>query len=198
VEFEQQPDNSTRIVDHDNRYAVVLSADWLAIPADAETLKGKAESFAESDPEMAGALKYTNMLKNDSFRVIAFNQSDDYRGADMMTNLLILSDEDKISSSLPLDFLVKANVDQVTANISTATVLSQGVAKNKNGLEYGYLEIETIFAPGGNKIQVHQTIFFFKADTRLTFFTLTMPVVFADSSKGIVQEVIDSVELLEE
>jgi hypothetical protein len=195
VQFEQQPDKSTRIVDYDNGYAFVLSEDWLPVQADAQTIKDRSEVISKTDPELAEMLKGLDMLDNKAFRMVAFNKNDAYRDGQLVTNVFVLAYEDKISAALPLDFVVRVNTDQLKA-MPTVKILSQGTTKNKNNIEYGYIEVTTTVKSIKGLVKAHQNLFIFKLDDRFIFLTLTLPNSLSKSGASLGQTLVDAMTFL--
>jgi hypothetical protein len=185
VDLELQADNRIRVKDSDNGYAFLLSADWLPVLQGFQAVKDASNAVAATDPQIANLLE--SHLNDRHYRVMAFNQNENYRDETMVMKLYV--QVDPMFSALPLDKAVKQFAGEAP---------SQGVAINKNNIEYGYINGESTREIDGKPIKLHSTVFLIKLNNSHAFFFLFMPISVAESSKDVIQELIDSVELLNE
>jgi hypothetical protein len=185
VDLELQTDNYIRVTDHKNGYTFLLSGDWYPVLQGFQAVKDASNTIAKADPEIANLLE--SHLNDRHYRVMAFNQNKNYRDKTMVLNLYI--QVDTMFSGLSLDKAMK---------LFAGGSPLQGVAINKNNIEYGYMSGETAREMGGSSVKIHTTVFLIPLDDGHAFFYLFMPISAAESSKDIIKELIDSFELLKE
>ena len=197
IQFEVQSDKSTRVVDYDSGYILLLSQDWIALPGDADALKEAVEKLSVTNPEIAEMTEYFSILDNQALRLMAFNKNKEYREGTLLTNLIALTIEDPLAGSLPMDLLVEINVEQLKKNVSISNVLSYLNDINQNGVEYGYIQVETTVIQAGQSEKAHQNIVLIKNDSSMTLFNLTLPFSKRESGGLLVQDFIDSIVLID-
>lgn len=197
IQFEEQSDQSIRVVDYDSGYIFLLSQDWIVLPGDADALKEAVEKLSVTNPEITEMMEYISMLDNQALRFMAFNKNKEYREGTLLTNLIALTIEDRLAGSLPMDLLVEINVEQLKKNVSISNVLSYSNDINQNGVEYGYIQVETTVIHAGQPEKAHQNIVLIKNDSSMTLFNLTLPFSKKESGRLLVQDFIASIELVD-
>lgn len=199
VQSESLTDGSTKVIDYDYEYALLLSEDWLPIPANAEDLKKAIDSASENNPELEETLKNVDaILKDDTLRLLAYNTNRAYRDGTNFPNLIVVTLEDAVIKSLPLEFLLELNVEQIKESSLNAKVLDSGMKTNKNKVEYGYIVIENNVNQGSKNVTVRQYSIIFKKDAAMTIFTLTIPGGVKDKADIILQDLLDSLYWVED
>ena len=199
VQSESLADGSTKVIDYDFEYALLLSEDWLPIPANAEDLKKAVDTASEDNPELGETLKNLNeIIQDDTLRLLAYNTNKIYRDGTNFPNLIVVTLEDAVIKSLPLDFLVELNVEQIKESNLNAEVIDSGVKTNKNKVEYGYIVMENNVNQGSKNVNVRQYAIIFKRDSAMTLFTLTIPGKVKDQADTILQDLLDSLYWLED
>lgn len=198
MHIEEQSDQSTRIVDYDGGYTLVLSKDWTALPGDIDSLKENIDTLVESNPEVADMMKQFQQIDNQALRVIGLNTNREYREGTLLPNLLVLTLRDNIGSALPMDLLVEMNVEQLEKNLSISEVLSSSNDINQNQVEYGHIELKTSVMQNNGSVDAWQNLLIVTNGPYTTLFSLTLPLTKQESGQTLVQELIDSIEKLDE
>jgi hypothetical protein len=199
VHFEDQSNGGVQITDYDGGYSLVLSKDWVSVPADEDALKKAVESASENNPDLADSLDdMQDVIDNDTLRLIAFNTDKEYRDGTTYPNLVVITLEDVVIKSVPLDFLVDINVEQIKSGSGQATVLDSGTGRNANKAEYGFIYIDNRIKQGPRIVNVRQYILIIKVDSSMTLLTLTVPNGVKAKAEPLVQSLIDSISLLKD
>lgn len=199
VHFEDQSNGDVRVTDYDGGYALILSKDWVSIPADADSLKDAIQDASEDNPELADSLKdMDRVIEDDTLRMLAFNTKREYLDGTTFPNLLVITLEDVVIKSVPLDFLVDLNVEQMETNLNQAAILDSGTDRNVNKVEYGFISLDNRVKQGPRIVSVRQHIVIIKVDSAMTIFTLTIPGGVKNKSEPLLQDLIDSIHLLKE
>lgn len=199
VAKEKLDSGETLIIDYDNGYVLLLSQEWFTVPADAESLKEAMGSVVEENPELASALENMKVLiQDDTLRFIAFNTSKEYRDGSTFTNLFTVSISDPVVASLPMDFFVELNVEQIRESSAKAQIIDSGESTNINGIPYGYIVLDNNQIQDGISINARQHILVIKKEDTMTLFTLTVPGKVSSNAEELIQQISDSLYSLED
>ena len=197
IQFETTAGGQIRITDYDSGYILVLSRDWFLIPTDKDELRQAIKDLSASEPDMAESLRAMDLLDDDAIRMISMNRNPQYRDKDLFTNLIALSIDDPIFGNIPMDIFVELNVEQITQNVSYATVVDSGVGTNDNKVEYGYITMSTRVNERIRPINVTQNLISIRVGTTFTIFNVTVPSTAQGSARQIVDEILGSLYLLD-
>jgi hypothetical protein len=198
VHIEQQPDQSTKVIDYEGGYILQFSEDWTVLPGDIDSLKENIDTLVESNPEVADMMEQFQQIDNQALRVIGLNTNREYREGTLLPNILVLTLRDNIGSALPMDMLVEMNVEQLRRNLSISEVLSSSNDINQNQVEYGHIELKTSVMQNGRPVDAWQNLLIVTHGPYTTLFSLTLPLAKQESGQTLVQELIDSLEKLDE
>jgi len=187
IQYELQPDGSVRIIDRTNGYGLILSANWLPVLNNNQTIKDSAGSLAEIDPQLAELLTSSSNL-NSQYRVLLFNTDDAHRDATMVSHISVYVDS-LFPSDMPLDSVVK----QMASGAA-----SQGMAENKNGIDYGYMSGEVTRQFSGKAVKLYTVLVLVKIDHGHVYLDISMPVSLAQKGHDLLQEVFDSIYLIDQ
>jgi len=108
---EKQSDGSTLFIDYDNKYQLALPAGWFVIPLSAEDMADILNEMSASNPDLKGIADTFKQLDPDVIRVVAINENSDYIFNGFSTNLTITAIDNKVMSTMPLDFVTGAIED---------------------------------------------------------------------------------------
>jgi hypothetical protein len=186
IQYELQSDSSIRIIDNTNGYGLILSKNWLPVLNNHQTIKESADSLARIDPQLAELLTSRSNL-NTQYRVLIFNTDDTYRDETMVTHISVY-----VASLFPSNMSLNAIVKQMAGGAP-----SQGVAENKNSIEYGYMNGEVTGEFSEKPVKLYKTLLLIKIDNGEVYIDLSMPISLAKNSQDLLQEVIDSVYLID-
>jgi hypothetical protein len=186
-----------QVTDYDSGYLLLLSYDWFLIPADKDLLREAIQDLSSSEPAMADTLRNMELLNDNSIRMISMNRNPSYRNGDLMTNLIAISIQDPMLGSFPMDLFVEITAEQMGDEMPHVKVLDSGVRINENKVEYGYITMDTRVNQRIRPINARQTLIVIKAGTTVTFFSLTLPDGLSDKSAALVDEIADSLYLLD-
>jgi len=197
VHFEDQSNGDIQIIDYDGGYSLLLSDDWISVPASADALKEAIKNVSKDNPELAESLKNMDeVIGNDALRLISFNTQKEYRDGTTYPNLVVITLEDSVIKSIPLTFLVDVNVEQIKSDGGRAVVLDSGTDKNANAVEYGYIYLDNQIKQGPRIVKVRQNVIIIKVDSSMTLLTLTIPNGTKDKAEPLLKSLIDSISLL--
>ncbi len=198
VDIQEQPDQSVKVIDYEGGYILELSKDWTVLPGDIDAMKESIETLTESNPEVADMMKQFQQIDNQALRVIGLNTNREYREGTLLPNILVLTLRDNLASALPMDLLVEMNVEQLEKNLSISEVLSSSNDINQNHVEYGHIELKTSVMQNGGPVDAWQNLLILTNGPYLTLINLTLPLTKQESGQALVQELIDSIEKLDE
>lgn len=198
IMIEKLTGETTRVVDYDMGYFLVLNKDWLPLNADSESIKEAMDAAGKENPELATAREYIeNILRDDAVRLLAFNTDKRYREGGFITNLVILTMQDSILEAMPLDLFIELNVEEINRKGSNAKMVTSGVAENNNMVAFGYIILDNNAFQDGRTLPVRQFIVVIKVETAMVFFTLTIPNSVEGTAEIVYQDFLDSLYLLE-
>jgi hypothetical protein len=198
VEVEEQSDGSTMFIDYDNQYQIVIPKDWFVIPLSSEDIADILKTMAEENPEFKDTAEAFVQLDPDVIRVIALNEDTKYIYNDFASNFSVTAIEDKLMSSMPLDFVtgaVEQSLTQQGAKLLSDHALS---LNNPNGVELGTFEFEqaTLTATGAS-IQARSKVIIFQSNGKMIMLQIATPNIFGDELFPILDEIADSIKLIE-
>ena len=196
---EEQFDGSTLFVDYDNRFQFNIPEAWFVIPLSSEDIGSIMTNVSEENPQFKDIAAAFAQLDPDVIRVIAVNEDTKYIVNGFSTNLMVTAVEDKLLSAMPLDFVtgaVEESLEQAGATIISGHELA---ADNANGVEIGFLEFQQN-APTitGATIQAQSKILIFHSNGKLIMIQLSTPKQFTQEVFPVLEEILDTVKLMEE
>jgi hypothetical protein len=197
VEVDEQADGTTLFIDYDNQYQFIIPEDWFVLPLSSDDINEILQSMAEENPELSETAEAFSQLDPDIIRVIAINSDTKYISNEFATNFSVTALDDRIMSSMPIDFVTGAVEESLTQQ--GATLLSEdGLSiTNANGVELGSFEFEQ---PGltasGSTIQVRSKVILFQTNDKLIMFQIATPRQFGDEILPVLDEVADSIKLI--
>jgi len=197
VEVEERQDGSTLFIDYDNHYQLVIPVEWVVIPLSAEDLAGALQSMSEENPELRDIAEAFSQLDPDVVRVIAINDDLKYSRDGFATNFTVVAVEDTLMSSMPMDFVVGALEESLIQQGGTL-ISEYEVYNNDNGVEVGVFEFERLTpTANGNNVTVRIKTVLFQVDDKLVIIQLTVPPGFAVELYPMMDEVADSIQLID-
>lgn len=194
---EEQADGSTAFIDYDNGYRLIIPEKWLVLPLSSEDIVDILDNVAEKNPDFEAIAKSFSQLDPDVIRLIALNENLEYTANGFSTNLTITAIEDKIMSSMPLDFVTGAVEESLKQQGATVVSEFQPSSKNANGVEIGSFEFqqETPTATGG-KAKVQSKTLIFKSNGKLIMIQLAMPQKFAGEITPVLDQIVETIEFV--
>jgi len=198
VKTEEQSDGSTLFIDYDNQYQLALPEGWIVIPLSSEDLADILQSMSDENPEFKDMAQAFKQLDPNVIRVMAVNKDSKYISNGFSTNLSITALEDKLMSSMPLDFVVGAVEESL--NQQGAELLSNGslAARNANGVEFGSFDfLQTSLSATGASVQVRSKVVVFQTDGKLIMVQLATPEQFGEELLPVMDKISDSIKLME-
>jgi len=183
--------------DYDAGYTFQLSKDWLALPATMKDIQDMAKKMEGSNPSMADAMRSLQSIDSDALRLMALNQNQDFNQGAMVTNVTVVIQQDAMVLALPLEFFINLNIEQIKAALPDAKVLSSKVYKNANGVEIGIIELEMkVKTNSGQSLTAYEKMVVIKTDTAMSMITFTGPVSRKEVLIQSLDEIIDTIKLL--
>lgn len=195
---EDQPDGSILFTDFDNQYQFSIPKDWLAIPLSSDDLADIIRKLSETNPELKDTAQAFAQLDPEVIRVIAVNKDPKYISNGFSTNLTVTAVEDKLMSSMPLDFVTGAVEETLKQAGATIIASEQLAANNVNGVETATLEFEqTTPTALGTHVLAHAKILIFQRNGKLIMIQLTMPKQFTEELLPALDQITDTVKILD-
>lgn len=194
---EEQADDSTLFIDYDNLYQFVIPADWFVIPLSTGDIADILATLAEESPELSESAELFSQLDSDLIRVIALNNDPKYIANDFASNLSVTALEDKLLSSMPIDFVTGAVEEQLAQQGATLLSEHELPVVNSNGVEIGAFSFEqSSLTATGASIQIRSRTIIFQSNGKLIMMQLVTPLQFGDELLPKLDEIADSVKLL--
>ncbi|MFT3891277.1 MAG: hypothetical protein QM730_06550 [Anaerolineales bacterium] len=171
IHTEEQTDGSTIINDYDNKYQLIVSGEWVAIPFDQDELGKLVEEVSKNNPQFKEAAAALKNLDPDVFRFVALNQNKNYFKNGSAPNINITALDNKILATMPLSFVTGALEELLAQN--GAKVVTDGVntIDNPNGVEIEFIEVQQSV----NGIKIAQRVIVFQSNDKLIMLTITSP-----------------------
>lgn len=195
---EQLSNGDTRVTDYNAGYSLIISKQWLVIPATLEDLTVMASQMENSNPNMAEAIRVMRNFDPQALRLVAFLNDKVYYEQGSITNLNLIMVQNPTIAAMPLSMIVDANVDEITTTLPSAKILSSGVTKNKLGVEIGVVELElTLITEAGTAIIAYEKQIIIQTDAGISMLTFLGPKSQKEGLKPLFDVITDSVTLLE-
>ncbi len=195
---EEQPDGSTLFTDYDNQYQMAIPEDWIVVPLSSKDLAEILNSMSAKNPEIKAMAENLKNMDPDVMRVMAVSVDSKYMQDGASPSLSVMAIEDKVMSSMPMDYVTKAL--EASIKQQNVKVLSSGnpVVTNPNGVELGSFEYQrAIPSPLGTKIPVRYKAVFFRSGDKTILLQLGAPEQFADQFAPAVDQITDSIKVNE-
>lgn len=198
VKTEEQSDGSTLFADYDNNFQLTLPQNWIVIPLSAEDLSQILDEMAAEDPALEEIADAFTQLDPDVIRAMAVNKDRKYIADGFSTNLSVTAIEDPLMSTMPIDFVTGAVEESIEQQ--GAELLSSGntAVTNASGVEVGSFDFQqsTPSATGEN-ILVRSKVILFQANGKVILVQLTTPQEFGEELVPIMDQIQDSISLIE-
>jgi hypothetical protein len=197
VTTEEQSDGSTLFVDYDNQYQLNIPKTWFVIPLSSDDLVDILKELSKKNPAFQDTAKMFAQLDPDVIRVIAVNEDKKYIANGYSTNVTVTAIEDKLMSSMPLDFVTGAMEESIKQQGATVIPSQESAANNTHNVKIGSFEYQqTVPTATGAKVQVHAKALIFQANGKLIMIQLAVPKQFAKELLPVMAQIADSVQLM--
>lgn len=131
-------------------------------------------------------------------RVMAMNKDMRYTVNGFSANLTVTAVEDKLMSSMPLDFVTGAVEESLKQAGATIVSNDELAADNTNGVEVGVLEFQkTTPTATGASVEAHSRILIFHSNGKLIMTQLTTPKQYAEDLMPVLDQILDTIKLFE-
>jgi len=198
VASEEQADGSTLFIDYDNQFQLIIPDTWLVIPLSSEDITDILGRLSEENPDFEDTADAFSNLDSDVIRVIAINEDRRYIFNSFSTNLTIAAVEDKIMSSMPLDFITGAMEESLKQQGATVISEFEPASKNANGVEIGSFEFQQVSPTvSGTNVRVQSKSLIFHTNNKLIMIQLAVPQQFAEELLPILDEVANSIKIIQ-
>ena len=197
VQVEEQSDGSTLFIDYDNQYQLSLPKDWTVIPLSSDDLATILSNLSEKNPALKDIAESFQQLDPDVIRVIAVNDNPKYFVNGYSTNMTVTAVKDPLMATMPLDFVTGA-VEETLQQQGATIVNESTVTTNANGIEIGTFEFQkTTPTSTGASVMIRSKAILFQTTGKIVMIQLTTPQQFGEELFPILDDVLDSVNLLE-
>ena len=192
VDAEEQADGTTRFVDYDNKFQLVLPVDWIIIPINKNDLEGMIDTLASEDPKLAAVAEAFKNLDPSVIRMAALNSNRKYVTEGYGSNITIAAIEDKTLSVMPLSFITGVLEESFTQQGMKVLTTGVNTIENAQGVEVEYIDVEQIVA--GNHAQQHLIVF--QSNGKVILVTVTTLPQFKEEVFQMGDQIAASIELL--
>jgi hypothetical protein len=195
---EEQSDGSTLFMDYDNQYQFTIPEAWFVVPLSSGDISNILDRLSEENPQLKDTAAAFAQLDPDVIRVIAINEDTKYLFNGFSTNLTITAVEDKLMSSMPLDFVTGAVEESLKPGGATIIENQEFASSNANGVEIGTIEFQqTAPTAAGTSVPVHSKLLIFQSGSKLIMIQLTTPKQFAKDLFPVLEQIKDTIKLIE-
>ena len=195
---EEQPDGSTLFTDYDNQYQFAIPEAWFVVPLSSGDIHDIMDKLAEENPQLKNAAAAFEKLDPNVIRVIAINENTKYLYNGFSSNLTVTAVEDKLMSSMPLDFVTGAVEESLKAGGATIIENQTFAANNSNDVEIGTLEFQqTAPTVTGASVPVQSKILMFKSGNKLIMIQLSAPKQFIKELLPVLDQIKDTIKVIE-
>ena len=195
---EEQSDGSTLFTDYDNRYQFAIPEAWFVVPLSSGDIDDIINKLAEENPQLKDAAAAFEKLDPDVIRVIAVNKDTKYLYNGFSSNVTVTAVEDKLMSSMPLDFVTGAVEESLKAGGATIIENQTSAANNSNGVELGTLEFQqTAPTVTGTSVPIQSRILMFKSGNKLIMIQLSAPKQFIKELLPALDQIKDTIEVID-
>ncbi|MBW8011914.1 MAG: serine/threonine protein kinase [Chloroflexi bacterium] len=137
---EELSDGSTRFVDIEGGFQIVLSSDWLILDLSEEEIVDLAALGLDAFPGMEESLEELVLqAAAGNFRLLAFNTNPDFFTLDFSTNLNITIADQPGSDSLPLELITELTGQSLPEMIPGLELLDTEVGESAMGIPIGII-----------------------------------------------------------
>lgn len=195
---EEQSDGSTLFIDYDNHFQFNIPDTWFVIPLSSSELSTIINNLSAKNPQFKDIAAAFAQLDPDVIRVIAINEDTKYIANGFSTNLTVTAVEDKVMSSMPLDMVTGVIEESLKQGGATIISNEEFAKDNANGVEIGLLEFQqTAPTATGASVQAQSKMLIFNSDGKLIMIQLATPKQFAGEVLPVLDQIVDTVKLLE-
>ncbi len=195
---EEQADGSTLFTDYDNHYQVTLPKGWFILPFSSEDMANILQSMSDKNPEFKQMVESFKNLDPDVIRIMALQMDSKYMQGGAAPNLSVLAIDNKAMSSMPMDIVLgtlEQSFKQQGADVSS----SGSTMTNANGVEMGSIDYQQLVpSPSGSKIRVRYRTILFQSGDKMIMVQLGTPKDYIEEFLPVMDQIADSVKLLEE
>lgn len=198
VTMEKQSDGSTLFVDYDNQYQLNIPKNWFVIPLSSDDIKNILKELAKKNSALKDTAELFAQLDPDVIRVVAINEDKKYISNGYATNITITAIEDKLLSSMPLNFVTGAMEESLKQQGATLIPIQESVVKNVHNVEIGVFEYQQKSpTASGASVQVHAKALVFQVKGKLIMIQLAIPKQLAKEVLPVMDQIKDTVQLVE-
>ena len=191
------PDGGTEFIDYDGGYKLVAPPGWTAISLEKEKIDEILSSTTEQNSQYETIIEYMSNVDESVYRAFFFDFRSENTSGKFVSNVNVIFQEDKLVSSMPLDFIVSATEENLTAMLPESKVLSTDIITLESGIQAGEIQIiQEMSAFDGTKTSVYQKIFIFLNNGGMVNITFTLPIEQQDTLQPEIDQFVDSIVLL--
>ncbi|GAB4463258.1 MAG: hypothetical protein Kow0070_23460 [Anaerolineales bacterium] len=195
IRTEKQADGSTLFTDYDNKFQMVIPNNWAAIPITTEDIAGILQELSKDNPDIKGIAETFSQLDPDVVRLIAINKNNKYTTNGFATNITVIALEDRLLSTMPLDFVSGALEESVKQGGAKVTSAFEPAVANPQGVEVTIFEFEqTSPTAVGTRIRVRSGTLLFQAGGKLIMVQLATLQQFSAELMPVLKQIGDSVQ----
>ena len=193
VSVEEQTDGTTLFIDHDNKYQLLLPADWAVVISTQKELQQAIQDASNEEPAFAEMAESFKGMNPDIFRLAAMNDNLKYIRASSPTLLTINTFEDPIAGTMPMAYVTALIEDNI---LEGATSTTWDVIDNENDVEVGIVRGERLLqAPDGRSLNVQELVIAFQANKKLVLMEIVAPQEYGEEILSPFEDLINSTKV---
>lgn len=195
---EEQADGSTLFTDYDNQYQLALPKGWMILPLSSGDMADILKGISEQNPEFKDIAETFKNLDPDMIRIMALNMNSKYSQNGFSTTLGVMAIDNKVMSSMPMDFVTGALEESITQQGAQQLSSNNNVVTNANGVEMGILDYQqSVPSPLGGQVSARYKVIVFQAGGKMIMVQLGTPKQFGDQFLPVMDQIEGSVKLIE-
>jgi hypothetical protein len=192
INAEMQSDGTILVTDYDNKFQLSLPADWIVVPLKGEDITEILLELSKDNPDLKDIGEAFQNLDPEFIRLIALHKDPKYMVDGYVTNLTIAVLEDKVMTSMPMDFVTSMLAESLKQG--GAKIVSSETADNANGVMVGFIHIQQAAPTAmGKKVEVYSYIMLFMSNERLVMVPFATPKQFGEEILLLMDGILDSI-----
>jgi len=196
--IQERPGGGSLFHDYDGGYTIDIPAGWLAVKVDPEDIRAAMSKLGNTYSGLADAVKALLDAAPDTFRIFAYDVQPAHSVNGAIPNFNVALFPDRLSSSMPLELVIKANLDQIKTGLHGVKVKQLPTKSNLHKVLIGAAELEwTIKSQNGAQTALYEKQLYFQTKNALVVVTVTAPKTNAKVIAASFDELIDGIELIE-
>ncbi len=196
INQQAQSDGSIQIQDHKNGYQITIPPDWNVIDLTSGNLDQILSGTADVNPQASQMIQTYKPLLLQGAGLLAIDTNTSDQKNSISPIILTIGQVSQYSASLPMNFIIEANLQSIQQALPKAQVLSSNVGENKNGIEIGVIDVVQPVNTSPGSASVYEKLVIFKVNQGLVTIVMVADQSMQTAIAPVMQAMIDSIDVL--